>query len=67
MSGVSARHLGESRGSKAETPDGTAPVQVPIVPDGFFGLRTQDKDFFCMLEVDRATAPLTRIRTKLEA
>ena len=42
-------------------------VQVPIVPDGFFGVRIQDKDFFYMLEVDRATAPLSRIRTKLEA
>ncbi len=42
-------------------------VQVPIVPDGFFCLRIQDKDFFYLLEVDRATAPLTRIRTKLEA
>ncbi len=41
--------------------------QVPVVPDGFFGLRIQDKDFFYMLEIDRATAPLTRIRTKLEA
>lgn len=43
------------------------PVHVPLVPDGFFGLRIQDRDFFYMLEVDRATAPLTRIRTKLGA
>jgi hypothetical protein len=42
-------------------------LQVPVVPDGFFSLRIQDKDFFYMLEVDRATAPLTKIRTKLEA
>lgn len=42
-------------------------IHVPVVPDGFFGLRIQDKAFFYMLEVDRATAPLTRIRTKLEA
>lgn len=43
------------------------PVQVPIVPDGLFSVRIQDKDFFYMLEIDRATTPLTRIRTKLEA
>ncbi|MCC6962523.1 MAG: replication-relaxation family protein [candidate division Zixibacteria bacterium] len=43
------------------------PVQVPIVPDGVFSVRIQDKDFFYMLEIDRATTPLNRIRIKLEA
>lgn len=42
-------------------------IRVPVIPDGFFGLRLQGKEFFYMIEVDRGTAPLTRIRTKLEA
>lgn len=42
-------------------------IRVPVIPDGFFGLQLQGKEFFYMLEVDRGTAPLTRIRTKLEA
>lgn len=40
---------------------------VPLVPDAFFGLRIQDRDFFYMLEIDRGTAPLSRIKAKLEA
>ncbi|MFZ1685521.1 MAG: replication-relaxation family protein [Candidatus Zixiibacteriota bacterium] len=42
-------------------------AHVPVIPDANFGLRIQDKDLNYMLEVDRGTAPLTRIRTKLEA
>jgi hypothetical protein len=42
-------------------------VHVPVIPDAFFGLRIQDKDLNYLLEVDRGTAPLTRIQTKLEA
>lgn len=46
---------------------GTRLHRVPVIPDGFFGLRIREKELFYMLEVDRATTPLTRIRTKLEA
>ena len=42
-------------------------IRVPVIPDGFFGLRLQGKELFYMIEVDRGTAPLTRSRTKLEA
>ena len=40
---------------------------VPLVPDAYFGLRIQDRDFFYMLEIDRGTAPLSRIKAKLAA
>lgn len=41
-------------------------ANVPLVPDSFFGLRIQDRDLFYVLEIDRGTAPLTRIKAKLE-
>lgn len=41
--------------------------QVPVVPDGFCVLRQQDRTFAFMVEIDRATTDLGRIRTKFLA
>jgi Replication-relaxation len=47
--------------------NGSLTVRVPIVPDGFFTLQYGGKDFSYFLEIDRGTADLGRIRTKILA
>lgn len=44
-----------------------SPQVVPIVPDAFFAVKVDGGDFAYLLEVDRGTTDLTRIRTKFLA
>lgn len=52
---------------RVQVPESGRHAPIPVVPDGFFTISVQNRDFSYFLEVDRGSTDLKRIRSKISA